>query len=189
MYTRRSLLILLLLLASPLAVWAALPAGGVDPADDVQEIARWIQEGQDATAPGPESRFAWPAPGYTAITSDFGFRLHPVLRRPRLHAGIDIGAPEGAEAAACFDGVVIATGELPAYGRVVVLDHGRGLASVYAHLSEISVREGDLVRCGDEIGRVGATGQVTGPHLHFEVWRDGRPLDPLGLPNIAVLLY
>lgn len=187
MYSRRWLLPLLLLLALPLTVWGALPTAAVDPGRDVQAIGRWIRDRQDPAAPAPQSPFAWPAPGHTEITSDYGFRLHPVLKRLRLHAGVDIGAPEGAAAVACFDGVVIAAAELPAYGQVVVLDHGGGLASVYAHLSAIAVEEGDRLHRGDEVGRIGATGQVTGPHLHFELWQGGEPVDPLGFANLAGL--
>lgn len=188
-HRRRWLLALVMVLTFPVAVWAALPVGAADPAQDVEEIARWIRERQDGAAPAPLPPCAWPAPGHAEVTSPFGYRLHPVLKRFRLHAGLDIGAPEGAAAAACWDGVVIAVAELPAYGRVVVLDHGGGLATVYAHLSAVRVSEGDRVPQGDEVGWVGVTGQVTGPHLHFEVWLDGRPVDPLRFADMAGLSY
>jgi len=186
LYVRRRLLLTLLLVAIPLAVWGSRPAAAVDPGEEVQEIGRWIRERQDETAPAPEGEPAWPAPGHTEITSGYGVRLHPVLKRLRLHAGVDIGAPEGAAAVACLDGRVVAVASLPAYGRVVVIDHGGRLASVYAHLSAVEGQEGERVTRGDRIGSVGATGQVTGPHLHFEIRLNGEPQQPVDL--LAALL-
>lgn len=145
---------------------------------EVAEIAQLIRERQDETAPAQTGKAAWPAPGEQAITSDFGTRIHPILRVPKEHTGLDIGAPEGAEAVAVLAGRVISVQALPAYGQIVVIDHGGKLASVYAHLSVVGVREGDHVKRGDPVGKVGSTGAVTGPHLHFEVRRDGEPVDP-----------
>lgn len=186
LYIRRRLLIALLLLAIPLAVWGSRPAAAVDPGQETQEIGQWIRERQDETAPPPQGEPTWPVPDHTEITSDYGLRLHPVLKRLRLHAGVDIGAPEGSPAVAYRDGQVVAVASLPAYGHVVVIDHGGHLASVYAHLSTVEVLEGDRVARGAPIGSVGATGQVTGPHLHFEIRLNGEPQDPADL--LAALL-
>lgn len=181
LHIRKRLRTALLLGAVALAVWGARPAAAVDPGREVQEIGRWIRERQEELAPTPQGDPVWPVPGYTEVTSGYGLRLHPVLRRLRLHAGVDIGAPEGAPAVACLDGVVLVVASLPAYGQIVVIDHGGRLASVYAHLSGVAVREGERVTRGARVGSVGATGQVTGPHLHFELRHDGEPLDPAGL--------
>ncbi|WP_374712733.1 M23 family metallopeptidase [Symbiobacterium terraclitae] len=186
MSIRRPLLVTLLILAISLAAWGSRPVAAVDPGQEAREIGQWIRERQDAAAPPPEGEPAWPVPDHAEITSDYGIRLHPVLKRLRLHAGIDIRAPEGAAAVACLDGKVMAVASLPAYGQVVVIDHGGRLASVYAHLSAVEVQEGDLVARGEPIGRVGATGQVTGAHLHFEIRVNGEPQEPLDL--LAALL-
>lgn len=151
---------------------------------EVEEIGRLIRERQTKAGPAPEGgQAAWPVPGWLELTSDFGARVHPILQVPKQHTGMDIGAPEGAEAVAALEGTVILVEALPAYGQIVVIDHGGQLSSVYAHLSAVAVREGDQVGPGEPVGRVGATGAVTGPHLHFEVRRDGEPVDPAALLN------
>ena len=123
-------------------------------------------------------RFAWPTPGYTRVTSAYGMRMHPILHQMRMHTGIDIGAPSGAAIHAVDDGTVIYTGALGAYGNVVVIDHGDGISSMYAHQSKILARENQNVKKGDLIGRVGSTGWSTGAHLHFEVRKNGNPVNP-----------
>ena len=119
----------------------------------------------------------WPASGL--ITSGFGWRIDPIFHRRALHTGIDIGAPWGAPVEAAEAGTVLYVGWMTGYGNVVVLDHGNGVSTVYAHLSKYVVRSGQTVRRGDVIARVGSTGWSTGPHLHFEVRQDGQPIDPL----------
>ena len=125
----------------------------------------------------------WPVEA--TATSGFGLRFMGV--RPDLHRGIDFGVPTGTPIAAMADARVRFAGVMSGFGNVVWLDHGMGLLSVYAHLSEIRVREGEQVRRGALIGLSGASGQVTAPHLHFEVWRWGRPIDPVpfmgGIPR------
>ncbi|NLO89861.1 MAG: peptidoglycan DD-metalloendopeptidase family protein [Clostridia bacterium] len=123
---------------------------------------------------------SWPTPGYTTITSDYGSRVHPILGVRKLHTGIDIGAPSGAGVYSAGSGVVIHAGWLGAYGNTVVVDHGGGIATLYGHLSSISVREGQAVGNQDRIGSVGSTGLSTGPHLHFEVRVNGNPVSPWG---------
>jgi len=120
--------------------------------------------------------FIWPARG--GFTSPFGLRRHPIFGIRRMHTGVDIGAPRGAPVQAASDGRVIYTGWFGGYGKIVVVDHGGGVSTLYAHLSQILTREGRGVRRGEVIGRVGSTGYSTGPHLHFEVRINGRPIDP-----------
>ncbi|TVQ18690.1 MAG: M23 family metallopeptidase, partial [Leptolyngbya sp. DLM2.Bin15] len=107
-----------------------------------------------------------PAP----ITSLFGWRQHPIFGDARFHAGIDLGAPMGTPVVAAFSGKVVTAEYLQGYGLTVVLMHNNGTQeTLYAHLSEIFVRTGDTVAQGEVVGRVGSTGNSTGPHLHFEV--------------------
>jgi len=120
----------------------------------------------------------YPVPGYD-IGSSYGSRRHPIFGDVRLHAGIDIAAPTGTAVQAAAAGEVIASRGCGGYGTCVIIDHGGSLATLYAHLSSTRVRLGDRVRAGQVIGGVGATGQATGPHLHFEVRVSGTPVDPM----------
>lgn len=121
--------------------------------------------------------FLWPARG--PITSGFGWRIDPFIRHRALHTGIDIAAPMGTPVEAAENGTVLYVGWMTGYGNVVVLDHGNGVSTVYAHLSSYLVHVGESVSRGQVIARVGSTGWSTGPHLHFEVRQDGQPVDPL----------
>lgn len=120
--------------------------------------------------------FIRPAEG--PITSPFGMRFHPILHCYRMHTGVDIGARYGSPIIAAAAGVVIYASYMRGYGNTVILDHGGGLSTLYAHSSAILVRVGEHVRQGQEIARVGATGLATGPHLHFEIRRNGHPIKP-----------
>ncbi len=122
---------------------------------------------------------AWPVPGYTRITSPFGMRLHPILHVYKLHTGIDIGAPLGANFIAASNGVVIKAGKNSAYGNMVIIDHGGGVSTLYAHGSEILVTPGQTVKRGEPVLKVGSTGYSTGPHAHFEVRINGECVQPL----------
>jgi murein DD-endopeptidase MepM/ murein hydrolase activator NlpD len=119
----------------------------------------------------------WPVDA--PLSSDFGLRLRGV--RPDIHRGVDFSVPTGTQIRAMADARVRFAGTMSGFGNVVWLDHGGTILSVYAHLSSISVRQGDFVRRGEIIGLSGATGDVTAPHLHFEVWRGGREVDPVPL--------
>lgn len=123
--------------------------------------------------------FAWPAPGYTTITSPFGTRFHPILHVYRTHYGIDIGAPLGASIVAANSGVVTTASYLSSYGKAVIIDHGGGVSTIYAHGSEILTTVGTVVNKGDLIMKAGSTGLSTGPHLHFGVSVNGKYVDPL----------
>jgi murein DD-endopeptidase MepM/ murein hydrolase activator NlpD len=120
----------------------------------------------------------WPVNG--PVTSGYGWREHPVLGGRRFHAGIDIGASTGTLIAAAGDGTVIFAGLKNGYGNTVIVDHGGGIATLYAHQSRIGSSVGQAVGRGDTIGYVGCTGYCTGPHLHFEVRVNGDPVDPMG---------
>ncbi len=122
---------------------------------------------------------AWPVPGYTRITSEFGMRYHPILYIYKLHTGMDIGAPEGANFIAASDGVVISAEYNYSYGNMVIIDHGGGITTLYAHGSKILVTVGQTVKRGTPVLKVGSTGYSTGPHAHFEVRIDGQPVQPL----------
>lgn len=181
------------------------PTGGAAPrpALDPSEVlpAQLVAEAQRARAPlgqrtvlrrGPSpapapellpsfGELVWPA-GTRIITSDFGRRLDPVLRQDlRTHRGLDVRAECGTPVLAALSGRVTSVARSVTSGNVVKLDHPRARRSRYAHLSQVEVREGEWVAAGQRIGLSGATGRVTGPHLHFELWEDGRPLDPRGL--------
>jgi len=111
-------------------------------------------------------------------TSAFGFRMHPVLHRRMLHKGLDFRGDTGTPVHAAGAGVVVHASPWSTYGNIVIIDHGMGVETRYAHLSKIRVRVGDFVAAGALIGNVGATGRVTGPHLHFEVRYFDAPIDP-----------
>ena len=123
--------------------------------------------------------FAWPAPGYTTITSRFGMRIHPILKVARVHSGTDIAMPTGAYVIAANDGVVIQAMYTTGYGNMVMIDHGGGVVTLYGHGSEIIVQTGQEVKKGDIIMKAGSTGWSTGPHLHFEVRINGTAVDSL----------
>ena len=122
---------------------------------------------------------AWPVPGYTRITSKYGMRTHPITGVYKLHTGVDISAPMGANFIAANDGIVTKAGMNSAYGNMVIIDHGGGISTLYAHGSEILVQVGQTVKKGDAVLKVGSTGYSTGPHAHFEVRINGVVTDPM----------
>ena len=114
-----------------------------------------------------------------SVTSPFGWRIHPIYRTKRFHTGVDFGIASGTPVKAATDGRVVSAGWKGAYGRCVIIDHGGGISTVYGHLSSISVKAGQTVSKAQMVGRVGSTGLSTGPHLHFEVRENGKPVNPL----------
>ena len=121
----------------------------------------------------------WPAPGYSRVSSPFGYRIHPIFGTKKMHTGIDIAAPMGASIVAATDGVVQSAGGLGGYGNAVIIDHGGGIATLYAHNSKLLVSAGQSVQRGQVIAKAGSTGYSTGPHLHFEVRKNGTYINPL----------
>ncbi|MBD2214435.1 peptidoglycan DD-metalloendopeptidase family protein [Nostoc linckia FACHB-104] len=120
--------------------------------------------------------FAYPSDA--ATSSPFGWRIHPILGYRRFHAGLDFAASYGSTIRAADSGTVIFAGWYGGYGKAVIIDHGNGITTLYGHTSELFVTEGQGVQRGQAISSVGSTGLSTGPHLHFEVRRDGTPVDP-----------
>jgi len=112
-------------------------------------------------------------------TSNYGLRVDPFNKRPGWHNGIDIGAYWNAPITATGPGTVSFAGTKSGYGRIVEVDHGHGFKSRYGHLKRINVNKGDAVAIGDVVGAMGSTGRSTGPHLHYEVWFNGKPYDPV----------
>ncbi|KJR46923.1 hypothetical protein UF75_2672 [Desulfosporosinus sp. I2] len=121
----------------------------------------------------------WPLPDYHTISSPYGWRIHPITKAKSLHTGADIPAPSGTPIYAAGAGTVIYSGWYGAYGNTVIVDHGKGLSSMYPHQSKIAVPNGQNLNAGELVGYVGSTGWSTGPHLHFEVRVNGNPTDPL----------
>ncbi len=124
--------------------------------------------------------FVWPVPGRTSLTSLYGMRVHPITGAYKLHTGIDISAPLGTNFVAAANGVVSkATYNNTAYGNMVIIDHGGGVQTLYAHGNSILVQVGDEVKAGTPILEVGSTGYSTGPHAHFEIRINGQTVNPL----------
>ena len=132
---------------------------------------------------------AWPLPEAVRITSPFGVREDPVLGVRRLHAGVDLGTPVGTEVRAVAAGVVRRASSDGVNGRILVLDHGRGVTTIYCHNDELLVGDGERVARGQVISRSGNTGRSTGPHLHYQLDLAGQAVDPLryraGHPRLA----
>ena len=122
---------------------------------------------------------AWPVPGYSRITSPFGMRVHPITGVYKLHTGMDVGAPIGANFVAANSGIVVKAEYNRAYGNMVMINHGGGIMTLYAHGSEILVQVGQQVLRGDPVLKVGSTGYSTGPHAHFEVRVNGVYQNPV----------
>ena len=142
-----------------------------------KQILALAGQGIDTAYIGGE--LEWPVPGYTRITSKYAMRVHPITGQYKLHTGVDIGAPEGANFVAANDGIVVKAERNPAYGNMVIIDHGGGISTLYAHGSEILVQVGQTVKRGEAVLKVGSTGYSTGPHAHFEVRINGITTDPL----------
>lgn len=154
--------------------------------EDIQHLQEQKrQQTQDLT---PSGELLWPLPASTRITSGYGYRTHPISgERGVFHGGVDIGIPRNrwpdtgnpAYIVAADDGVVISSGRRSGYGNTVIIDHGQGLATLYAHAHSLMVSEGQHVSRGEEIAVVGSTGFSTAPHLHFEVRVNGERKNPM----------
>lgn len=181
--------------ADPLPARVAGIGGAVDAAsgydyvsDRIEDlssrIARLDQQGlalersmREKTRLLASTPSVWPLRGY--IASGFGRRSDPFTGEIEWHQGLDIVASPGAPVRATADGVVVDAATSPTYGKNVVVSHGFGAVTRYAHLSRVDVRRGQRLRRGSVVGLVGNTGRSRAPHLHYEVWLDGRPQNPL----------
>lgn len=160
---------------------------GVDRAGKPQtQLMRWGKDGRFYEASGVgEQRSGMLAPVPGQITSSFGMRRHPILGYVRMHAGIDFHAAYGQPIVAVADARVISAGRAGGCGNAVKLDHGGGLATRYCHMSRMAVSAGQSVRRGQVIGYVGSTGLATGAHLHYEMYRNGRPVNPASVQYVT----
>jgi murein DD-endopeptidase MepM/ murein hydrolase activator NlpD len=159
---------------------------GIDRGNRKTQLLKWT-DGQWYEASGQTERhgeMGLPVAGH--ITSGFGLRMHPVLGYMRMHKGMDIGAPWGTPIHAAVDGIVSFAGRTGGYGNFVKLSHAGGLATGYGHMSRIAVRYGTRVARGQVIGYVGSTGLSTGPHLHWEVWKNGVSVNPRSMSFSSV---
>jgi murein DD-endopeptidase MepM/ murein hydrolase activator NlpD len=139
----------------------------------VSEIRQYIEEQKNIYLSTPTG---WPMMG--AVNSGFGLRIHPISGGRISHSGIDIGASIGTPIKATADGIVSFSSWHNDSGNIVVLEHGHGFTTVYAHNKENRVKVGQKVKRGEVIAVSGSTGATTGPHLHYEVWKNKRPIDP-----------
>ena len=155
---------------------AALPCPQIPFPDDILDRDQTLfPDTVDQTVYPLEFEHTTPTSG--TLTSSFGSRLSPITGQPGFHYGLDLAADEGTPITAFADGTVRETGE-SGYGLYVIVDHADGFATLYAHCSSISAKVGDTVTCGEQIAKVGQTGNATGPHLHLELWHNGAALDP-----------
>lgn len=160
---------------------------GVDRAGEPKaQLMRWGREGRfyEASGVGEQRRgLVRPVPG--AVSSRFGMRRHPILGYRRMHAGLDFRARTGTPIVAVTDGRVVAAGRAGGCGIAVKLNHGGGLETRYCHMSRMAVNRGQQVRRGQVIGYVGSTGLSTGPHLHYEMYRNGRAINPASVSFVT----
>jgi murein DD-endopeptidase MepM/ murein hydrolase activator NlpD len=140
----------------------------------VSEIRRYVDEERDIYYATP---VGWPVPG--ALSSGFGKREHPRTGEAAFHSGVDIRAASGTPVKATADGIVSVSGWVAGNGNTVVIEHGRGFSTAYAHNKQNLVKVGQKVKRGDTIALSGATGVTTGPHLHYEVWKQSRQVNPI----------
>lgn len=148
--------------------------------DYAKEIEKKIFAQQSKNTVYVGGKMMWPLPsGYTRISSSYGYRIHPIFKVKKLHTGIDIPASTGTAIYASADGTVMESDWLGGYGKAVIIDHGGGIVTLYGHCSSLLVNKKQVVKKGDVIAKVGSTGNSTGPHLHFEVRKNGAYVDPI----------
>ncbi len=147
---------------------------------EIRSLVKIVNFGEDYSG----GTMQWPIAGHYTITSNYGMRVHPITGVYKLHTGVDISATLGTEFRAIANGVVVKAGYNSAYGNMVIIDHGGGVQTLYAHGSEIVANLGQIVNAGDVVLKVGSTGYSTGPHAHFEVRINGSPANPLDYVSI-----
>jgi len=155
------------------------------------ELLKWTDGKQmlwingDGVGGGEQTSQGMRMPVNGRVTSGFGSRFHPILGYVRMHAGLDLAAAYGSPIVAAADGRVVSAGWAGGYGNLVRIAHAGGLQTMYGHMSRIAARSGESVRQGQLIGYVGSTGLSTGPHLHYEVLKNGRPVNPASVKLAA----
>ena len=142
-----------------------------------KEIEEQIKRKQHSGEALGTGRMIWPVKG--RISSNFGWRMHPILKKKKFHSGLDLAVASGTEVMAADSGRVLVSGWNGGYGYFIAIDHGNGISTAYGHNSRLLVNEGDIVTKGQTIALSGSTGLSTGPHLHFEVRKDGKPVNPI----------
>ncbi|MGE5186752.1 MAG: M23 family metallopeptidase, partial [Acidobacteriota bacterium] len=147
------------------------------------QLIAWANE---AKPPAPDLSMLTTSP-VLEESSGFGWRDDPIRHTPRFHSGTDFRADPGTPVHVAGSGVVVFAGRQSGYGNIIYVDHGGGVVTCYAHLRKIEVAKHAKVSAGDRIGQVGSTGRATGPHLHFEVRLEGRPVDPVTAMSVAAL--
>lgn len=170
-------------------VFSVLKAAEEETEDELEDMIREshkleaqiadIQAKTSGQVPVFRGRFINPVPG-ARRSSGFGSRRHPISGRTKMHTGVDLAAPSGTPIKAAGAGKVITAAYLNGYGNTIVIDHGGGVSTLYGHCSRLYARVGQNVSTGDRIAAVGSTGYSTGPHCHFEVRINGRPVNPMG---------
>ena len=143
--------------------------------ESVNEIRAYLAKQKDAYLVTPRG---WPVEG--RLSSGFGMREHPKYHTEKFHTGVDLSVPSGTPVHATADGIISFAGWSPGNGNIVVVEHGSGFSTVYAHNSKNLVKAGQTVKRGDVVANAGATGVATGSHVHYEVWVNGQYVDPAG---------
>jgi murein DD-endopeptidase MepM/ murein hydrolase activator NlpD len=141
--------------------------------DTVAELREYLSQERDLYMATP---LGWPVKGW--LTSGYGSRMHPIKKTRAFHSGLDIAARPGTPIRASADGIVIFSGRSGGNGNLVAIAHGFGYSTYYAHNKKNAVKVGDVVKRGDIIAYVGSTGSSTGPHVHYEVWKNGKDTNP-----------
>ncbi len=143
-----------------------------------KELTEMLKKMAESEVKGT-GQMIWPTPGYARITSAYGNRIHPITRKNSFHTGIDIAISHSKPIVAADSGTVVYAGSYGAYGLVVIVDHGNGISTLYAHTSRVLVDEGEGIAKGQTVALCGTSGLSTGPHLHFEVRLAGDHTNPL----------
>lgn len=141
--------------------------------ESTADIRKYIEEQKDIYRATPAG---WPVPG--DVSSGYGPREHPLSGKPSFHSGMDISVPQGTQVKATADGIVSFSGWTPGGGNTIVIEHGYGISTAYAHNQRILVKVGQRVKRREAIAVSGSTGVSTGPHVHYEIWKNGRHVDP-----------
>ena len=149
-----------------------------DAASLQSEINKALNKSSNSFVYTGNGKFGWPSASSTRVTSEFGYRIHPIFGTKKLHRGMDIGAAAGTNVLAAEAGVVLTAGYNNSYGYYVTINHGSGYVTLYAHNSKLLVSSGQKVSRGEVIAKCGSTGNSTGPHIHFEVQVNGKLVNP-----------